>query len=730
MQPPLLPPQPPPVPGQAASRVLLVILCALLLLVAGAVGMFWWNESRLAEQAPKLEPKDRVAAISLPQAALTNDAVRSMLEPWLKEAWQAGGLKGSSLELIPAAAWQTFVLAAIAEELNGPTALAPQELESLAEALVPVASSHPVAAAVVGHVLPGHKSRHELLSVAWQALSKQPDATHLTWMVAADLAMTEPPDDVEEETLVKRALDSLRKMLDADAGLSKHHDQLAAWLLFGSEREDFYSQAHDVIWPVLEGAKDLKPWLKLWAEGQHHILIAWEARGGGYSSSVTNRGWRTFEAELQRAQTSLEESWNLKRQHAGPATSLCYAALGAGKSKAPKLMRKWFDEAVRVHTDYPEAYRQVLWGMRPRWYGSHDKMAAFGTACLETERFDTDAPLQYLTAHADVTTEWDLPDFYYLDFHQFQEMRKLFNGYEGSPARKDWREHDRTLAAVMSYKCAKYDEAQKWLEKLNFKPSNRVLAQLEVDKELFLGKVAAYASSKGAKLREAEQAEKDFDSAKASTLYREAVKDGPELSPASQQYLQTRIAATDMEALLKKKEPVPLIPEQEMKGWAKTGKDGWRVSEDGKSLEFGGVSGLSMITHLARVGANLELSGEFEVENAGEVTEVALTFGYPPQGRWAAARFVLLDEDTQVALSSKLEQPDHTTELENATRYRFVLRMKPGHVTLTVADKVVWDKVTMPRDAVKERFAQIGLLAASDSTDTKVRFTKLELRKL
>lgn len=719
--------------GLTTGQILIVTLCAILLMAAGGSAVFWWKENQENPTRHSAGPKIRMQPISLPEKALTNDAVRAVLTPWLSKIWQADGLKDPTTDIISPAAWKTFAQAAIAEELGSPEALAREELDKLAEDLVPVAGSHPVAAAVVGHVLDTeHEGREELLSIAWDKLSAQEGAEHLAWLVACDLTLTEGDEDTDRLVLVKQAMAALRDMLEADAGLSGHHDQIAAWLLMDGAREFFYSGTHREMWPVLQSSTKLKPWLKQWAEGQHHILAAWEARGGGYTNTVTPQGWRVFEQELQKAQKPLEDSWNLKPQHAGPAAALAYSALGAGDKEGPRLMRKWFDEAVRVHADHEDSYRHMLWGLRKRWFGNPAKMAAFGETCLETERFDTDAPWFYMVAHMDCASEWDLPDCYFLNFHHFPLMQKLFEGYEKSDARKAWREHDRTQAAVVSYKCAEYGEALKWLEKLNFQPKARVLSQWGLDRETFVGKIKAFASSKGETLREAEDADENFRSASAQTLYKKALEGGPEFSDAARRLFEKRMTVMGVESLIQARKPASLIPTGDLVAWETAASESWKPTADGKALEFAGVEGVGLLTHLARMGPNVVISGEFELENPGERAEVALTFGYPPpvpQGRWGAVRFQFAGGEARVILTSQFGEPEHLTEIEPAAVYSFVLELKANKATLTVEDHKLWDKVTLPRNTVKERYAQIGIAAASTSDQTRVRFTRLEVRR-
>ena len=72
-------------------------------------------------------------------------------------------------------------------------------------------------------------------------------------------------------------------------------------------------------------------------------------------------------------------------------------------------MRLWFDRTVAAQLDYPSAWSNLRWGLRPRWYGDLEAMLAFGKTALNTRRFDTDVPRILFDTIADVQSELKLP---------------------------------------------------------------------------------------------------------------------------------------------------------------------------------------------------------------------------------------------------------------------------------------------------------------------------------
>ena len=715
--------------GEAVRPVFIVMLCFAGLAVAGYLAWQRWNgnlEPAPAEaSAPKTRPSE-TASITLPKSALTNDAVRGLIAPWLRQAWQADGLGNPALDLIPPDRWKPFVTAAIAEELDGPEKVSRVRLNSMATDLAVEAEKHPVAAAVVGHVLPPGETRARLLKIAAEALSKQPGAETLAWHAAGDVALAPEPED---SLAGNRAIEALRKALAATEGFGKDHDQLAAFHLMHGGRSAFFEQRHEDFWHRVEETPGVKKWIKLWVEGLHHVRAGWDARGGGYSNTVSTRGWKVFDEELAKARTNLEAAWKEKPLHAGPAVALITASMNQ-KEKSLPAMRKWFDEAVKVHADNEEAYRAMLWGMRPRWHGSHALMQSFGEQCLKTARFDTDAPWFFAVAHADCASEWDLPDYYFREFSKRKQLAELIDGYEASPARVAWRSHDRSHAAVWNFKCGQYVEAQRWLEKLDFKPNERVLEDWgALDREFFVGKTAAYASATGTSLRDAELAEEKFNAAKARDLYREGMNTAKNLPESGRRFLVSRIAMMDAEARWKAGEAFLPRVEDNFAGWSQVG-EGWRM--DGTVIEHTGSKGSTGLTHGGRIGPRFEWKGEIEMIEPGQGAETWISFGYPPpvpRSRWGAVRLVTDGKVVRAVLSTGLGEPEHQSELEIAPKYAVVLQVSGERINLTVNGRKIWDGVIQVEAAVRENYGLFGIGCSAASGKTRVRFGNVTVHK-
>lgn len=691
------------------------------------------NEKPAKKAAPR---KDRASVrstikLAIPERSVTADMNRQHLIGWLEKAWLAGGLTDPVPPHLPKEKWASFVKAAIQSEVRGPEAPAAAALRDQALDLAPVAAEHPVSAYVVGQALLGHETAPQLLEKAADGLRDKPGMETLAFHAAAAFALTsgEGNDEKVVQERLGKAAKALRKALDAAGGFAKEHDLVCAFVLYDHVRP-FFEGVHGLCWTEVEKTEGVEPWAKKWLEGLHCVQNAWDARGGGYSNTVSDDGQAVFKHESEKARRLLEQAWELKPATAAPAVALIYSGLSLGeRGGAEAHMRRWFNEAIKVQMDEPEAAQHLLWGLRPRWYGSHKKMEDVGLACLETGRFDSALPWVLLQAHRDSASEWDVPDEYYKALHCYDRLNALFDGAEAEAKRAPWRSLDRTHAAIASLKCAEYEEAQRWLEKLEFKPDRRAVEAWGIDPELLIGKTAAFAGEAGKALRTAEEAECQFQAAKAAGIYREVLKsDSAKLSPAARAYLEKRTAIMDIEDRLKKGETVSLMPDEKFLAWSREG-GGWRLKEE--VLEHLGREAAHVTTNEARVGDTFTVEGEIEVTDPGEGAQVWIAHGYPERtdkDRWIAVRFAFNTKEAVALLSNGMGAPLEHPAIQVQPRFKFAIQSSPAGITLTVDGKPVFENVPAPEDYVKERYSQIGFGAATQSEKTRIRIHALSVK--
>jgi hypothetical protein len=108
---------------------------------------------------------------------------------------------------------------------------------------------------------------------------------------------------------------------------------------------------------------------------QAYMGYAWRARGGGYASSVTNKGWEQFRERVGMASATLAEAARLKEKCPYWYEQMQTVALAEGwdKSQARELM----EQAVTFEPDFYHFYREHANSLQTKWYGDEGELESF-----------------------------------------------------------------------------------------------------------------------------------------------------------------------------------------------------------------------------------------------------------------------------------------------------------------------------------------------------------------
>jgi hypothetical protein len=109
--------------------------------------------------------------------------------------------------------------------------------------------------------------------------------------------------------------------------------------------------------------------------GAHSINWAWEARGSGYASSVSEEAARLFFARLERAEEALHRAASLNPKDATPWTWLMQSAVGL--QLGLEAIEERFERAVALSAEHRRAHSTMLAAVSKKWFGSHDDMFDF-----------------------------------------------------------------------------------------------------------------------------------------------------------------------------------------------------------------------------------------------------------------------------------------------------------------------------------------------------------------
>jgi len=194
--------------------------------------------------------------------------------------------------------------------------------------------------------------------------------------------------------------------------------------------EDVCDACHEGI-EIYRGTQNLyeeieKPLFDRWPDrseiwllkGEAYIKKAWNARGGGYAYTVSDKGWEHFNERLATAEEALEHAWKLNPKDPEIARQMMTVMLGQGEGR--DRMELWFDRAMVLDPNDYDACSRKLYYLEPKWYGSREAMLDFGRECVQNTNWAGRVPLVLVDAHwnfcrgyidkSEQTNYWKQPD--------------------------------------------------------------------------------------------------------------------------------------------------------------------------------------------------------------------------------------------------------------------------------------------------------------------------------
>lgn len=159
-------------------------------------------------------------------------------------------------------------------------------------------------------------------------------------------------------------------------------------------------------------------------EGSFWVESAWNARGTGWSSSVTQNGARLFRENLQKAQAVLERAWAADASDPNIAIQMMTVELGQGLG--PDRLETWFRRAMDADPDSCEAAHKKMLYLEPRWYGSAEDVMNFAHQCVATGNWKSRIPFVLVSAHADLAYLSDSPNEYWKRPEVWNDIEKFY----------------------------------------------------------------------------------------------------------------------------------------------------------------------------------------------------------------------------------------------------------------------------------------------------------------
>jgi len=487
------------------------------------------------------------------------------------------------------------------------------------------------------------------------------------------------------------------------------------------------------ICQIVHQAGPAYQWLALTLDGERDINEAWKARGSGYANTVTAEGWRGFSEHLAEARKLLTEAWNLEPDW--PLAPCRMMTVALGDSGADE-MRVWFDRTLSAQVDYPEAWSEMRWGLRPRWYGSETAMLALGRTAINTGRFDTDVPRKFFDCVADVESEQELHPgrHIYGRADIWPEFQRMYQGYIAAPSQLPFRSGWRSSYAIVAYFAGKYDVAAEQLKALNWKLEPQNLTGWGTDLSLMPLEVAARTGPLGKKIAMAESSYRNGDLATALRLFTD-LQVATNADERTREFVQIRLASFAMEQRLQKGEWVDFTPSQnDDPGWVCSRGKIQRLPDGTLEVQSGPEG--HFIFSRARIGANFEIRGEFDVvRSSTKYFQAGLVMGTPDVDAYTfhAFRIKRHQQEGDIACFARgwgLRQIQQRVKLNDGYN-SFDFRLDRGHITASVnGDEVFKDAVPKETIDTPDEDMRAGLGAFNDTNDTVIRYRHIQIRKL
>ena len=130
------------------------------------------------------------------------------------------------------------------------------------------------------------------------------------------------------------------------------------------------------------------------ALAESYVSYAWDARGDGFSDSVSDSGWKLFHERLEKAKSILDHSAALAQQC--PDWYVAMQQVARGESWDMAQFKALLDKAVAFEPGYQYYYRIYADYLQPKWSGEEGDPARFAEETANRVGGDNGDTLYYL----------------------------------------------------------------------------------------------------------------------------------------------------------------------------------------------------------------------------------------------------------------------------------------------------------------------------------------------
>ncbi|MFO1482271.1 MAG: hypothetical protein U1F71_02810 [Verrucomicrobiaceae bacterium] len=382
----------------------------------------------------------------------------------------------------------------------------------------------------------------------------------------------------------------------------------------------------------------LDEWAKLTLRGVTEVEIAWMKRSSKWANNVTEAQWKGFADHLKNARDLLGRAVRLRPDRPEAASLMIPVAMGENVDF--NELRAWFNRAVTAQFDYMPAYKNLLWAYRPRWGGDLQLMLAFGKACAETKRYDTQVPLTLITASIDVTDEIGNPKPVFRHPETRTAMAEMCRGYlQAAASAAPLTRHQRLSHVAMSAWLADEDKlAQQALEAAGprLHPETRqLLATVMLHEPMMRAEIAADTGAYGEAIRAATNPPPKSKLEDIHAAFMKVEETG--LSQDALTYLREAREMTGLPAAVEAGGWVDLHFYKHLTAFYQNEHGDWQVDADGVLVSRGTGHPRSRLALRVPVAQDLEIKGEIAFDVPAEIERLDTSLGIGPMFCWTPA---------------------------------------------------------------------------------------------
>lgn len=526
----------------------------------------------------------------------------------------------------------------------------------------------------------------------------------------------------------------LFETLLSDGGLDPEDQvELGETLAFGWGA-GFFKRNNDAIYKLRDRGGSRFAWLSAVIGGQYHVQKGWEARGGGFANTVSDKGWEGFQKHLESAAESFGKAWQLNTNAALPAVRMIYVTMGTSDTEE---MRMWFDRALSAEIDNAEAWSAMRFALYPRWHGSLPAILALGETALNTGRFDTDVPRKLFDSVTAIEAELGLPPGRRIlgRSQVWPLLEKMYRGYIAAQTDKRNERGWRSTFAVVAYLAGRNQVAREQLEAIDWDIQKWSLGGWKTDLSLMVVEVAARTGAAADIVNAADKAHAEGRLSQAGDAY-SVLTARADLDPRTREYARLKLAMVDSEKKLNRGEWVSFLP-------SSTTDPQWIVHGGKISLPAPGTLEVSspprghMLVCRMNVGTDFAIRGEWEkVSSSNEAYQAGFVFGHPDweSWNWYSLRMKSNRDDGPVAsVAHGWSRPQYilNAPIHPDSANVFEFRFKKNKATLIINEVTLYENVDIPAwvKVNPEQF-RLGIGAFNDSNDTVIRYRKVEIKRL